>query len=137
MEITFQIDTYDSDDPQLRDVDDVSVARAVAALMESLIAIDMDWLQRNGAAPLYRSGVVYCCATGPERFADIGRVLDCGGGDCAELSAWRIAELRLCGESRAKAILDISRDRETTMYHVLVLRGNGRREDPSIILGME
>ena len=95
---------------------------------------------------LYKSGVRY--QRDPKRgqaFCDAHRgacepflspleVLRRGKGDCDDLAPWLAAERILEGDAgaRAEAI-----DSPGVGYHVIVIRGDGRREDPSKVLGMK
>ncbi len=83
---------------------------------------------------------------GGERFRDIGRVLENGGGDCDNLNTWRCAELRQAGIPARPMMTSRSRIGGTT-YHAIVrwppfgdaLSGNpfmDSDEDPSLLLGM-
>jgi hypothetical protein len=122
--------------------------RALMALMDALVAVNMAWLRAHPDTPrLYESGVVYIPEPdGHEIFADIPSVIRAGGGDCDDLVAWRVAELRFFGiDKRAKVRL-IAYPRvcpnpgePCTLYHVQVLRGGTLKqypEDPSARLGM-
>lgn len=107
---------------------------------ECLVQLDMDFLRRaRGRVPsLYASGVRYrregTPSAGPraERFQMIPEVLRTRSGDCEDLSAWRVAELRLSG---VRAIPWIIRT-GARLYHVQVKYPDGRIEDPSKRLGM-
>lgn len=109
---------------------------------ECLVQLDMDFLRRaRKRAPfplLYASGVRYRREAAPssglraERFQIIPDVLRARAGDCEDLSAWRVAELRLSG---VRAIPWIIRT-GARLYHVQVKYPDGRIEDPSKRLGM-
>lgn len=82
--------------------------------------------------PLYRSGVVYerePWAGKYEEFADMLTVLRRGWGDCDDLAAWRVAELREQGENATIRIYWRKRrapgDRSPLTMHVQVRRGPG------------
>lgn len=92
---------------------------------------------------MYESGVRYRLEPpGVEDFNDIETIIDRGWGDCAQLSAWRIAELREAGEGGEFRIAwKEPEDWDETfegprMFHVLIRRRDGRLEDPSVRLGM-
>lgn len=82
-------------------------------------------------------------ALGGERFRDIGRILENGGGDCDNMSAWRTAELRQLGNVAARPFMThrLRLDGGST-YHALVLWppfgscNYETSEDPSLMLGM-
>lgn len=91
--------------------------------------------------PLYASGVRYqrekCLLPGSpetcERFLTYEQLLRERFGDCDDLSAARTAELIFTGEDpQARACVY----RSGAGYHAIVVRGDGRIEDPSAILGM-
>jgi hypothetical protein len=88
---------------------------------------------------------------GGERFRDIGRIIENGGGDCDNLACWRVAELRQCGIEARPFMTHRTRFDGGTTYHALVLWppvnelgriGNKApdhlwtTEDPSLLLGM-
>lgn len=68
-----------------------------------------------------------------ERFLSPSQVLRAGFGDCDDLAPWRAAELRVQGDTTAKAEAIPS---PGVGWHVIVTRGDGRTEDPSRKLGM-
>lgn len=72
---------------------------------------------------------------GNEDWLDIPKIINNGGGDCEELSAWRAAELRCHGVKASPDIFPSGRG-----YHVVVrikgTKGVDKIEDPSKILGM-
>lgn len=88
---------------------------------------------------------------GGERFRDIGRIIENGGGDCDNLATWRVAELRQQGIQARPFMTHRQRLDGGTTYHALVLwppiNELGRvgnmapdhlwtSEDPSLLLGM-
>ena len=96
---------------------------------------------------------------GGERFRDIGRIIENGGGDCDNLSCWRAAELRQAGIKAAPYMTNRTRLDGGTTYHALVVWPSLRdlvrdgvltedairdrsdidfqtTEDPSLLLGM-
>jgi hypothetical protein len=116
--------------------------RILTALVEAQIAANLEYLaQYPQTAPLYeltRTGqIVYVFNF--DRWQDIPSCLDRMQGDCKDLSAWRVAELRRAG---VFALVDvISRTRKTPVgdsivYHVRVKLPSGQVEDPSVMAGM-
>lgn len=102
----------------------------------ALAAWNVDWLRRNPRTPkLYASGVRY--APDPlgsaEDFRTIPRVLAARSGDCDDLAAWRVAELRLQGVRAHPAVLKM----QEGLWHVFVRLPGGGAEDPSAHLGMQ
>lgn len=108
-------------------------------LLESLIGANRETLKtRPDIPPLYQSGVRYRNEPlGYEWFDDILICLGRGWGDCDDLVAWRIAELREQGElAEIHMVWQPGMQTRTRLFHVLVRRENGEIEDPSAILGM-
>ncbi len=131
-------------DPQNARTDE----KALLALMQALIEVNLAWLKAHPDTPLlYESGVVYVPEEGErEIFADIPTVMGVGGGDCDDLVAWRIAELRFHDIDPHAKVKLIAYPRECpdptepcTLYHVQVARSGKLKhypEDPSARLGM-
>lgn len=92
-------------------------------------------LRRVKLPRLYQSGVIYQIEPpGRERWQLPEETYELGEGDCEDLCAWRSAELVVTGEDpKARAIIRWLRP---GLMHCLVLRGNGKIEDPSKMLGM-
>lgn len=110
-------------------------------LLEALVKCNLIWLEAHPyAPPLYASGVRYQQEPeGSEDWADIPHVLAQGWGDCEDLAAWRIAELRrqkIPAKGRLKWFKSPSRFPSMTLYHVQVLLPGNKIEDPSRKLGM-
>ena len=109
-------------------------------MVEALVRLNMDWLRRAGGRipPLYNTDVVYeregrtMEGRPREVFRQIPEVLKRGVGDCEDLAAWRIAELRAMGVNAQPLITKHGR-----MFHVSVRLPDGRVDDPSKRLGME
>ena len=106
--------------------DDGTLARAVESLAEHNA--------RLGPLPrLYTAGVTYRREPkGVEQWRDAREVLAAGDGDCEDLAAYRLAERWDIGDRAARAEV---RGRGN-MKHVYIRRGDGRVEDPSVMLGM-
>jgi len=115
--------------------------RYFAAALMGVIAINRLWLRdahRQGkpVAPLYAAGVIYHPEQ-KENFLCIPGVLARGFGDCDDLTAWRVAELRESGQDPgARPFVRPSKSGVPGRFHALVLRGDGTYEDPSAKLGM-
>ena len=110
-------------------------ADTVRALLNGVTESDAIFWPIWGLPELYSSGVVYALepnhGSGWEEFAHPKQVAARGWGDCDDLVRYRLAELRSGPDKRARAVADwINGD-----LHVQVRRGNGRLEDPSVILG--
>lgn len=105
--------------------------------VEAAAAINVLYLSKGVFPPLYSTKVRWrnepLAGQGIEEIATLPTVLRRGWGDCDDLVAWRIAELRLRGiEAEAKVIYRPKK----RLYHVLVRLPNGESEDPSRLLGM-
>jgi hypothetical protein len=73
---------------------------------------------------------------GGEHFREIPRIIENGGGDCDNVAAWRVAELREKGIDAKPYITWRQRRDGGYTYHVTVLLPDGSSEDPSLLLGM-
>lgn len=130
-----ELATYDHLSPEARE-------RILVAMVEVLISANLEFLALYPRTlPLYDStmqkGVVYVFNF--DRWQDIASCLDRMQGDCKDLAAWRIAELRRGGVLATVHVL--SRLRQTpagpaVVYHVQVMLPTGEVEDPSVMAGM-
>lgn len=122
---------------QLR-TDDLAFSRVVRALTEVGVYVNRLHLRANRKAPsLYDAGIVYRAEPpGVEELVDIPALLRRGHGDCMQLVAWRVAELREQGERASVALTRPKRSHNRRYFHVVVRRANGKTEDPSRLLGM-
>ena len=122
--------------PVLR-VSDKAFAQVVRTLLEAVAQANVDFLREYpNTPPLYKAGVVYEEEPpGVEEFLDIPEVYSRGATDCANLCAWRVAELRKAGV-KARFRLIWTRTPRGRIFHVQVRHPNGRIEDPSVLLGM-
>lgn len=101
--------------------------------LEGLVCVDLVLMDRSALPPLYRSGVAYRRERGTENWKNAEQVFKAGYGDCEDLSAWRVAELRRAGELGSYCYVVKT---GPSLWHVQVMREDGRIEDPSVILGM-
>lgn len=114
-------------------------AASYAAAIEGLTRINQRILSaaRNvggHVAPLYQSGVRYKREP-RDVWRHIGDVYKSGWGDCEDLAAARVSQLRVSGEDpRSYVAVYQSGPRR---YHAIVARGDGSTEDPSRRLGMK
>lgn len=114
--------------------------------LRALVAMNVVWLAQHPRTPLlYDAGVSYEREPpGQEEWQTIPSVLKSRVGDCEDLAAWRTAELqwraarRLPGGDAGARIITKTKELPggRKLIHVLVRRGNGNIEDPSLILGM-
>ncbi len=112
-------------------------ATYLVPILDALIAIDILYLRKHRAPPLYHAGVRYESeGDGEEHWRSIPFVLRLGHADCKSLAAWRVAELFVAGESKVRASMSVRDLGNSKLFHVFVKRGNGQYEDPSRILGM-
>jgi hypothetical protein len=146
---------------------ELGVARALAACVHAAAEHNLVLLENHPQTPaLYQSGARFQVSPRgiPERVQSIVQVSKDGGGDCADLCAWRLAELwRDDLKTQGKRVANCKvywRDRcphcrsEVTTpkgycptcsrpylkpareYHAEVRRADGTVEDPSRLLGM-
>lgn len=120
--------------PALRPVFTVGLDRAgLEPAGQALVTLAMHDLRAHRLPPLYSAGVRYRREPpGQEVWQLPSQTAERGFGDCEDLSAWRVAELRLAGEA-AKIVF---RKSGRNLWHALVRRANGDLEDPSAKLGM-
>ncbi|MGH7281599.1 MAG: hypothetical protein ACRELY_08765 [Polyangiaceae bacterium] len=111
---------------------------ALLRLLEALSGVNEAWLRENSSAPyLYASGVRYLEEPqGRDDWQDIPETLGLLHGDCEDLGCWRVAELRVRANENALPHVRKSVAGPRTVFHVAVMRADGRLEDPSRILGM-
>lgn len=128
--------TLDLGSPVL--LDSELFAQTARIAIEAAILVCRAHLRRFKTPPLYSTGIRYRLEPlGVEEFVDVERILQRGFADCAQLVAWRVAELRESGE-RAEIRIQWHPPRADgkRFFHVVVRRENGRIEDPSVRLGM-
>jgi hypothetical protein len=98
------------------------------ALLEGLAAASYVQLRRYALPRLYESGVYYQREPkGRERWQTAVETYRRGAGDCEDLTAWRVAELRFDGEPARGIVIPTGPRR----YHAIVERADGSLEDPS------
>lgn len=114
---------------------------ALVMQIRTLVALNRLWLRFHPETKtLYESGVFYRREMpGREEWFGIPAVIEQGWADCEDLAAWRVAEL-LEGKSGydpdAKPWFRVRKIGDSYRGHVIVKRGDGSFEDPSIVLGM-
>ena len=104
------------------------------ALLEGFASWAAVLIRRHAIPPLYSTRVVYRRErrqTGNERWQPPTETYRRGAGDCEDLAAWRAAELRVYASDPARAI---ARRTGARRWHAVVLRADGRVEDPAKIL---
>lgn len=109
--------------------------REAIDVLESLAHRNAREMSRAKLPRLYGGAIRY--ATGRRHRAlwkSASQVARVGHGDCADLAAYRVAELRRGGERGAGFL--IRSGGRPGLYHVVVKRASGEIEDPSKRLGM-
>ena len=114
----------------------VANAKALRALLDCLIDLDIICLNYRQFPYLYQSGVYYKLMPSKAPWDTIPTMLQRGYTDCKSLVAMRIAELRRTGKVAMPVFRNVT-DGWGTMFHILILHGNGKWECPSRILGMQ
>jgi hypothetical protein len=108
-------------------------ALSYEAALEGLTRIDERQIGAGNFPSLYRSGVRY-----RREPRDVWRhavdVFRSGVGDCEDLAAIRVAQLRVSGADPEASVMVYQSG--LNRYHAIVRRGDGTTEDPSRILGM-
>ena len=109
-------------------------------LCEALAQVNGAFLTANPVPRLYKSGVRYALPARAQAqpWRDVPLLLEGGSGACGELTAWRLAELRLFdGCSSCIPLVTCKSMKGGLMFHVKVYDPrSGQVEDPSAILGM-
>lgn len=142
----------------LPDVDDARHFVPLQIMLEALCKVNAYHCRHALLAgmpypPLYASGVRYKAEKPTEEdWPDIPAVLKKGNGDCEDLVAYRVGELRAAGyecepvlkwqflDAKTLKAIGYPRkhipDRGVWLVHCLVRFPNGMIEDPSKVLGM-
>lgn len=109
-------------------------------LCEALAQVNTAFLMNHRTPRLYKSGVRYALPgrTQAQPWRDVPLLLEGGSGACGELTAWRLAELRLFeGASQCVPLVTCRAMSGGLMFHVKVQdQRTGQTEDPSAQLGM-
>jgi hypothetical protein len=100
--------------------------------LEGLARVNTD-LYREHKLPSIYSGRVRYRRESTEEWRPVTEVLADGWGDCEDLAAARVGELRASGEQGASVLVKRTGPQ---MTHALVKRADGTIEDPSRKLGM-
>ena len=113
--------------------------RIYLALLECLVAVDEWSLSQWHFPPLYESGVRYEMEpAGNEVWQSTPALYLRGRGDCEDLTAHLVAELRHQNDHAAPNMVLAGRAPfGGRLFHFNVKRQNGKIEDPSRALGME
>lgn len=121
-----------------------STADALEGALEGLARVNEAILTREPLPLLYKSGVRYKAeARGAggrrrEEWLTALQTMGRGVGDCEDLAAWRIAELRLRGIDAEPLVVPTGRNKAgQRRYHALVELPDGSTDDPSRRLGMK
>ena len=112
-----------------------SAGRMAQAALEGLAQAATEEIAGGGMPLLYASGVRYARERpGHEEWLVPSQVLAGGVGDCEDLAAYRVGELRATGADEGATIVIVPMGPRT--LHAVVRRSNGELEDPSRALGM-
>lgn len=123
-----------SDRVKVRFEQELSGRREAIDALEALALRNMRAMRRRRLPPLYQAGVRYVTGRRKRRqWKTAKQVLDNRQGDCADLAAYRVAELRMRGIPARFVIRSGGRP---GLYHI-VLHNGVRVEDPSRRLGMK
>lgn len=110
-------------------------AQRLRIMVDALVRLNLYEMRQRRFRPLYDAGVRYRRERKrlgePERWQTIRDVYRHGFGDCEDLAAIRVAELRREG---IRAVPWFRK--KGNLWHVLIRYPNGAFEDPSRILGM-
>jgi hypothetical protein len=131
-ELTFRFQSWTDDVPPS------VVADVVSSLVEALAKANQHLMMHHPLPPLYSGHVAYDIEGEDELFDDAAMVSNRGSGDCEDLVAYRLAELRLQGVP-CEPLVTWQRAIEPGIpyrFHVRIIYPNGSVEDPSAILGM-
>lgn len=112
--------------------------------LETLTFINLWQLRQREYPLLYESGIYYKTEPPAVEWHDIPTLLRLGYGDCKDLAAYRVAELRHRGVQCKPCIkykyVDYKypngKKQPVLLIHVMVQFPDGSIEDPSKILGM-
>lgn len=106
----------------------------VRAAVLGLAAVSLVQMRERSLPPLYGGTIRYVREpVGRERWQTADETAARGEGDCEDLAAYRVAELRHRGID-ATILIRVVRPE---LWHVLVQWPDGRTEDPSAKLGMK
>ena len=126
---------------RLRSFDALDIAlreTVLRLLLEALVAENVAYLRSHPDTPQLRDSGVRYVEDPPwrEEWKDIAETLSRKAGDCKDLVAWRLAELRLQGEVAATARVTVYEDGARVINHITIRRADGQIEDPSRELGL-
>lgn len=114
-------------------IDEVG-AYSIRELLDALATIWARYLAKHPLPGLYSSGIRFQKEPNAGQYEDWKtphQTLEDGWGDCDDLVIYRAAELRASGE---RASVVVMRRKGTSKFHVLIRRGNGQLEDPSLVV---
>jgi hypothetical protein len=129
-------------DLQNKLLDERELAKSFAALIEAQAEANRFLMVKMRIPELYRAGIRFQnepWAGKFENIASVAVVIKRGWGDCDDLVAWRIGELRNQGIQATARIYWRTHDTPRgpmRLYHVEVRHPNGEIEDPSRLIGM-
>jgi len=111
----------------------LQTTKHLTQLLDVLADVCRLQIQRGGLPVLYRSGIRYKReAPNVEQWQTAEETWRKKSGDCEDLVAYRVGELRAAGVA-ARPLIYVVRP---GLRHCVVVMPDGRREDPSKRLGM-
>lgn len=119
-------------------------AMRVRALCELLTQVNEEILRGDPRIPdVYEAGIkrglhylFVPTRGGDDDWCDVLQVLAQGYGDCEDLAAYRAAVLRVRHNIAARCDFEVTKVNGRDEYHIFVRHPDGRKEDPSRVLGL-
>lgn len=121
------------------DTPPADIARVVELTIEALATANVAQMRANAFPALSSGSIRYDIEESQELFDDATTLAARRSGDCDDLAAYRLAELWVAGEVRARARVRWQSDPSQEIpwgFHALVMRADGSIEDPSLECGM-
>ena len=108
--------------------------RQIVDALWGLLAINLRQMSVGRWPDIYSSGIRYQReAMGEEEWQTAEVLLRKKRGDCEDIASYTVAYYRTTG---IDPFANIGMKRSSTGWHIIVVRGDGRIEDPCVALGM-